>query len=93
MNMTRTKRILYPLLLLIIPILGMILSNEVNWSIFDFFLMGTMLLLLGLGINLVVEKIKSKKLRKVYILYIVIFFLIAWAELAVGIFGSPLAGS
>lgn len=93
MNMTRTKRILYPLLLLIIPILGMILSNEVNWSIFDFFVMGTMLLLLGLGINLVVEKIKSKKLRKVYILYIVIFFLIAWAELAVGIFGSPLAGN
>jgi hypothetical protein len=54
--------------------------------------MGSLLLILGIGVHLIVEKIK-KKLRWVYLIYLILIFLILWAELAVGIFGSPLAGN
>ncbi len=93
MSLKATKRIVAPLILLIIPLFGTIFFKQVNWSVFDFLIMGSLLLILGLGVHLMVEKIKNKKLRWVYLIYLILIFLILWAELAVGIFGSPLAGN
>jgi ABC-type microcin C transport system permease subunit YejE len=55
--------------------------------------MGTLLGLFGLSVHLIIEKVKNKTLRIVPVLFVIIIFLIIWAELAVGIFGSPFAGS
>jgi len=88
-----SKRIFYPLFLLLIPLIGMTITDEINWSPFDFFTMGSLLILLGFGINLVISRVKNLKYRALYIGILVLIFMLIWAELAVGIFGTPLAGS
>jgi hypothetical protein len=88
-----SKRIFYPLFLLLIPLIGMIFTDEINWSLFDFIVMGFLLLVLGLGIHLVSTRTKNLKFRILYILIVCLLFLLIWAELAVGIFGTPFAGS
>jgi len=88
-----SNRIFYPLLLLLIPFIGMMLTDEINWSVFDFIIMGVFLLLLGIGINAIINKTENKKNRILFIALLIVVFLLIWAELAVGIFGSPLAGS
>ena len=88
-----SNRIFYPLLLLLIPFIGMMLTDEINWSVFDFIIMGVFLLLLGIGINAIINKTENKKNRILFIALLIVVFLLIWAELAVGIFGSPFAGS
>ena len=93
MNLTLTKRVLSPLSLLFIPFFGNIFSNQVNWSLFDFIIMGLLLGMLGIIIHFILEKVRDKTFRIVPIIFVLIIFLMIWAELAVGIFGSPIAGS
>jgi hypothetical protein len=93
MNLTITKRVLSPLSLLLIPLFGNIFSNQVNWSLFDFIIMGLLLGMLGIFIHYIVEKIRNKTFRIVPIIFVLIIFLMIWAELAVGVFGSLIAGS
>ena len=87
------KRIFYPLFLLLIPLIGMIFTDEINWDLFDFLVMGSLLLVFGMNINWVSNRTKNLKVRILYIGIVCILFLLIWAELAVGIFDSPLAGS
>lgn len=82
-----------PLLLLLLPLIGMFVSNEVNWNFFDFIIMGILILSFSFGIKQVLKTIKNTKYRILIIGLILILFLLTWAELAVGIFDSPLAGS
>ena len=80
-------------LLLIIPLIAMQLTDEVEWSLFDFIIMGTLLLITGLMGEIIFKKVKKYKHRVIlYVVVAIIFFLI-WTELAVGIFGTPFAGS
>jgi hypothetical protein len=88
-----SKRIFYPLFLLLIPLIGMTITDEINWSAFDFIIMGSLLIALSIGINLVSTRIKNLKNRFLYIGILVLIFMLIWAELAVGVFGTPLAGS
>ena len=98
MNMSRLilenkkVQIFYPLLLLLIPLIGMFITDEIKWSQFDFIIMGGLLLILGIGISLIRKKIKFSKTRILYIGILVFVFLLIWAELAVGIYGTPFAG-
>jgi hypothetical protein len=80
-------------LLLLIPFLAMQFTNEVNWSPFDFVLMGVLLLGTGLLGEWVLRKTKNLTYRVVLIAAILAAFVLIWAELAVGIFGTPFAGS
>ena len=82
-----------PLLLLLLPLIGMFVSNEVNWSFFDFIIMGILILSFSFGIKQVFKTTKNTKYRILIIGTIVIVFLLVWAELAVGIFDTPFAGS
>ena len=93
MNLTITKRVLSPLSLLLIPLFGNIFSNQVNWSLFDFIIMGLLLGMLGIIIHYILEKVRNKTFRIVPIIIVLIIFLMIWAELAVGVFESPIAGS
>ena len=79
-------------LLLLIPLIAMQLTDEVNWSFFDFIIMSALLTITGLLIGIVVKKIKYYQYRKVFILIIVMMFFLIWAELGVGLFGTPFAG-
>ena len=80
-------------LLLLIPLIAMQLTSEVNWSFFDFIIMGTLLTITGLLIGIILKKVKSYKYKKVLIVTILLIFLLIWAELAVGLFGTPFAGN
>ena len=80
-------------LLLLIPMLAMQLTDEVNWSFFDFIIMGALLTITGLLIGIILKKVKSYIYKKVLIVTILLTFLLIWAEFAVGLFGTPFAGN
>lgn len=81
------------LILLLIPLIASLISDEVHWNINDFILMGFMVFTTGtIGIN-VLKVIKNKKIRWITITLLCLMFLLVWAELAVGIFDTPFAGS
>ena len=54
--------------------------------------MGGMLTITGLLIGIILKKVKNSKNRLILILTIVMIFFLIWAELAVGLFGTPFAG-
>ncbi len=81
------------IVLLSVPFTAMQFSDEVNWSVFDFLVMGSMLLLVGTSIGLVSLIIKSFRSRLMIIGVIILIFLLIWLELAVGIIGTPFAGN
>lgn len=84
---------LLALSLLLIPFSGMLFTREVNWSAGDFLVMGAFLLALGFGLDRALRRTKTWKNKVLYMALIVLAFLFVWAELAVGIFGTPLAGN
>ena len=88
-----SRRIFYPLLLLLIPLIGMAITDEINWSLFDFIIMGSLLISLSIGINFASNRANNLKNRVLYIGILVIIFMLIWAELAVGLFETPFAGS
>ena len=90
----RLKTILLSIpLLLLVPFIAMQFTNEVNWAIGDFLVMGVLLLITGLAGEFVWRKIENAKHRTVVVIGILVLFLLIWVELAVGIFGTPFAGS
>ena len=89
----RFKIPLYCLSLLLIPMATMLISDEINWSIFDFLVMGVLLFSFGVSINIVLKKTKSSKIRITFFTILILIFSLIWIELAVGIFESPFAGS
>jgi hypothetical protein len=93
MNLSISNKALYPLTLLIIPLIGIILTNMVDWSVFDFLLMGSLLLALGIVIELTIINFKQFNTRIAIISFILLIFLMMLIELAVGIFNSLFAGN
>ena len=95
--LTQNKRlagiVLTIAILLLIPFLAMQFTNEVNWSVSDFMVAGVLLRGTGLLCELVMRKVKNIKTRLAICGVILLALLIIWIELAVGIFGSPFAGS
>lgn len=93
----KTKNVLIILAIvgaiLLIPFIGSQVSTEVNWSSSDFVIMGTLLFLTGLAINFALSRLKTFRSRLIACAVIIFVLLIVWAELAVGIFGTPFAGS
>ena len=80
-----SERVLCPLLLLCIPAIGNIFIDGVNWNLFDFLIMGSLILIFSNGINLVLLSQRSIQYRVTVIGVLVILFLIIWIEFAVGI--------
>ena len=85
--------ILYALSPLLVPLVANQISDQVNWNIMDFIIMGLLLIFTGYLIQRVIKKIKSELKKVVFISLILLIFLLLWAEMAVGIFNSPIAGS
>lgn len=79
--------------ILLIPFIAMQFTAEVDWNLFDFLVMGVMLFSAGLLIDWVWHKVKNMEYRLMLIGIIAVGLFLIWAELAVGIFGSPFAGS
>ncbi len=95
--MMKNKRLVIILaamsVLLLIPFVAMQFTDEVNWSGRDFAIMGGLLYGTGLLCELVLRTVRSIPGRILICAAVVVAFLLVWAELAVGIFGTPFAGS
>ena len=79
--------------ILMAPLIAMQFTREVNWTLSDFVIMGVLLMGTGLLFDLAARKIQTRKSRLITIGVIALCFLFVWAELAVGLVGSPFAGS
>lgn len=80
-------------LILSIPLLAMQFTKEVNWTLSDFAIAAVLLLGTGLAIELVIRYVKTGLSRTILLAVILLLLFLTWAELAVGIFGTPFAGS
>ncbi|MGV8815924.1 MAG: hypothetical protein ACOH2D_17630 [Gelidibacter sp.] len=79
--------------LLLIPLIAMSFTNDVNWKIFDFLVAGILLIGTGLTLEFILRKIKTLRFRILFGIALFALLFLIWAELAVGIFGTPFAGS
>jgi hypothetical protein len=94
---TRNKR-LFTLLagvacLLMVPMIAMRFTQEVNWSAFDFLVAGALLVAACLTFEFFARRAATSAGRVIVGIAVFAVLVIAWIELAVGIFGSPWAGS
>lgn len=80
-------------ILLSIPYIAMQFTTDVDWNITDFAIMGVLLFGTGLLCELVLRMVKSMESRILICGAVLFVFFLIWAELAVGIFGTPFAGS
>ena len=81
------------LLLLVVAIAERLQPSEVNWSGFDYLIAGLLVFAAGFSLETVMHRWRQHKMRWWIIALIVGIFALLWLELAVGIFGSPIAGS
>jgi asparagine N-glycosylation enzyme membrane subunit Stt3 len=87
-------RVVLPaLFILSIPLIAMQFTNEVDWSAGDFIVMGVLVLVFGTIMEFARLRWKSKRYLASIVIIIVLLFLFLWIEMAVGIIGSPIAGS
>ena len=94
---TQNKRligiVLTVVILLLIPLIAMQFTDQVDWKLPDFVVMGVLLLGTGLMCEFVMRKVKKTGHRILIVVAILTALFLIWAELAVGIFGTPFAGS
>jgi hypothetical protein len=79
------KLILIVVILLLIPLIAMEFTTEVNWNLFDFLASGALFFGTGQIIIFGIRKIKNIKYRILFCVFVLIFFLLFYVELAVGI--------
>lgn len=79
--------------LLMIPLIAMQFTDEVNWTLSDFIIMGVLLLSTGVICELVIRSVKNSTYRIALCIVVLIMLFLIWTELAVGIFGTPFSGS
>ncbi|WP_346984071.1 hypothetical protein [Chryseobacterium sp. POE27] len=82
-----------PALLLATAFFANLLMKDWNWSIFDFIVATVILFGTAFFVNLVVLSNKAFITKVLISLVILMIVCLVWIELAVGIFGSFLAGS
>jgi len=78
--------------LLLIPIIAMQVTDQVNWGLLDFIIAAFLLFSTGATLDLITRKTGKPQTQKVLFAIVLLIFILIWGELAVGIFGTPFAG-
>lgn len=90
--MTRKMRIvriaIVTVALLMIPLVAMQFTTEVNWSVFDFIVMGIMIFGAGLAYELISRRSSNTSYRIAIGIAVGAMFLLGWINGAVGLIGS-----
>src|SRR4051812_20723011 len=74
--------------ILSIPLLAMLFTNEVNWNVLDFIIMGILIFCTGFSYVLLTRYSPNIIQRAAVALAIGSTFLLIWVNLAVGLIGS-----
>lgn len=89
---TVNKRLMYWVIailsILMIPLVAMQFTNEVNWSLSDFIIMGIILFSIGLAYEFIARKSEKTVYRAAFGFALAGIFLLLWINGAVGIIGS-----
>ncbi len=81
-------------LILMVPLIAMQFTHEVNWSVFDFMLMGVLIFSTGAAYVLITRYASNLAYRLAFFAAIGSSFLLIWVNLAVGLIGGgPNAGN
>ena len=75
-------------LLLLVPLIAMRFTTEVNWTLGDFIIGGLLLLSTGLSCELAIRSLKKIEHRIAVCAAILAAFILIWGELATGFFGK-----
>jgi len=75
-------------LLLLVPLVAMQVSEEVNWSPADFLFAGVLLVATGLAFKLAAKRTNQIRYRAAFAVAIIAALLLVWLNLAVGLIGS-----
>ena len=79
--------------LLLVPLIAMQFTTQVAWDIADFVVAGVLLFGAGITYELLASRETGTGRRVLIGIVIVIALFLIWAELGVGILGTPFAGS
>ncbi len=85
--------VIISVILLLIPLVAMQFTDEVNWNLLDFVVAGSLFFGTGLLCDFAIRKIGNIKYRIAVCGALLVTLLLIWAELAVGIFGTPFSGN
>jgi hypothetical protein len=80
-------------LILLVPLVAMQFTAEVAWKLSDFLVAGALLIGIGLMFVISMRKLSTSRSRAAAGIALAIALLLVWMELAVGIFGTPFAGT
>ncbi len=72
--------------ILLLPLLAMLVTEEMNWGLEDFAAAALLLGAAGLAVELAVRVVRGRRARVAAGLAILAALLLVWAELAVGLF-------
>ncbi|MBE7177345.1 MAG: hypothetical protein INR69_13120 [Mucilaginibacter polytrichastri] len=75
------------------PGIAMQFTSEVNWSASDFVIMAILLTTTAVFIEIVLQKVHTRLYKIIMCMIVLTVFLLLYVEMAVGLFGSPIAGS
>jgi hypothetical protein len=91
---TRRKMIICSIAVIMsLPIVGAMVSQEVEWSLFDFMIALFLLSAFGLAIELIFQRVPAIRWRRFALAILLLLLVLIWGELAVGLIGSPCAGN
>jgi hypothetical protein len=91
---SRLKKILISItVILIIPVFGKLFTDDFQWALPDFIIGAILLYGTGLMIDFILRKIQKISHRIALCGFILFLLISIWAELAVGLIGTPFAGN
>ncbi|RBP27695.1 hypothetical protein DFR65_10986 [Oceanihabitans sediminis] len=76
------------ILLLLLPLIAMQFTKEVNWTTKDFIVAGTLIFGAATISEILSRKIKNPKHKITLIITVLAMIILVWIELAVGIFSK-----
>jgi dipeptide/tripeptide permease len=87
------KLLISSTVILTIPILGKLFTDDFQWALPDFIIGAMLLYGTSFMIDVIMRKVQKKSHRIALSGLILLVLLCIWAELAVGLIGTPFAGN
>ena len=85
--------IVITIFILLVPFIAMQFTDQVVWELSDFVVAGIILFVFGVSFKYFILSQKRSFYKKIIGVIVLLILILIWAELGVGVFGTPWAGS